>query len=104
MKINKGVISNCFCALLLCLVVLGWVLFGLEIAKNKSREHFVIAKVLSVDDYGAYVFNAKEFEDGVAYAKFNSYKLYYYIEVGDEVIIILDDGSGEKQWIIVGWL
>lgn len=75
------------------------------IKAEKERDVFIIAQVLSVERSGAYVFNKNEIKNGIAYADYGDDDLKYHLEVGSEVVLILDDGGGKtQQWVIVGWL
>ena len=92
--------------------LLGWVVLSIysisitfmyvaEDKKNNNLEQYTTGVIVTEDDYEAYVFNA-EFPNGLILAEYYSFAIANAITVGDEVILILDDGAGQEQWVIVG--
>lgn len=97
-------------AVLIVLILSNFLFLSLwltEEAKN-NEETFITAYVVGIDDNndGAYVFNRDDLNDGIAYAEYGKWYYEKYVEVGLEVILILDDGGTKEnpQWVIVGWL
>ena len=104
---NKWIIFILFtAAFFLFILNVCWASSYYEEKNQKEEEDFILARVLSVEEDGAYVYNSHEFNSGVAYVEYIEYNFRYYVEVGDEVIMFLDDGGtkGNPQWVIVGWL
>lgn len=105
---GNGLWVNILC--LIGTVVLGLIFFSIThitcflLEKEREKNAGFAKGVIVKEDWNsncAYVFSAEYF-DGVIKVKSYSKAIESAVDVGDEVILMMDDGEGISQWCIVG--